>query len=82
MQSIEYNKENHFILNQKGHLSRTSKPRSTNHACKVGNENADKLVKQAIYMTITIPPYTDYYLTIRRARNSNTEKTVLSNYTT
>ena len=38
-----------------------------------GNEEADKSAKQVIDipgMTITRLPYTDYYPTIRRARNS------------
>ena len=38
-----------------------------------GNEEADKAEKQAIDilgMTTTRLPYTNYYLTIRRARNS------------
>ena len=39
-----------------------------------GYEETDKAAKRAIYMpgmTITRLPYTDYYLTIRRARTSN-----------
>ena len=42
-----------------------------------GNEEADKAAKQAIDMpgmTTTRLPYTDYYLTIRRARNSEWQK--------
>ena len=42
-----------------------------------GNEEADKAAKQAIdrpEVTTTILPYTDYYLTIRRAKNSKWQR--------
>ena len=81
MQFIEYNKENHLILNQIYDIQR--KPQNQDKQiilCKVPayigikeNEEADKAAKQAIDMlgiTIKRLPYTDYYLTIRRAKNS------------
>ena len=42
-----------------------------------GNEKADRAAKQAIdmpEMTKRRQPYTDYYLTIRRARNSKWQR--------
>ena len=53
-----------------------------------GNEEVDKAAKQAIDipgMTTTRLPYTDFYLTIRKARNSGngkgSGKTALVSYT-
>ena len=42
-----------------------------------GDEEADKVARQAIDMrgmTMIRPPHTDYYLTIRRARNFEWKK--------
>ena len=52
-----------------------------------GNEEPDKVAKQAIDlpgMTTSKLPYTDYYLTIRRAKNCEWQKSgkiVVTNYT-
>ena len=81
MLAIENNKENHTILNQMYDiLAELHNKGKQIILCKVpahigikGNEEADKAAKQAIDMpgiTTTRLPYTDYYLTIRRARNS------------
>ena len=45
-----------------------------------GNEEADKEAKQALDMTTTRLPYTDYYMTIKRTRNSkgNGKKALVS----
>ena len=85
MQSIKYNKENHPILNQIYNILAELQAQDKKITlCKVSahmgiikNEEADKATKQAIDMprvTTTRIPYTDYYLTIRRARNSKWQR--------
>ena len=85
MQAIENNKENHPILNQiYDILTEFYDQRKQFTLSKVpeyigikGNEETDKAAKRAIYMpgmTITRLPYTDYYLTIKRARNSKWQR--------
>ena len=73
MQSIEYNKENHSIVNQMYDILAELQAQDKNNTlCKV-NEDKDKVAKQAIDMqgmTTTKLSYTDYYLIIIRARNS------------
>ena len=95
MQSIEYSKENHPILNQiYNNLTELKAQDKKIKLCKVpahmeikGNEEADKTAKEAIYMpgvTTIVLPYTDYYLTIRKAKNSEWQsewKIVITNYT-
>ena len=47
------------------------------HIVIKGNEEAEKAAKQAIHMsamTTTRLPHTDYYLTIRKTRNSSVAK--------
>ena len=79
MQSIEYNKENHPILNHIYNIYYIQAELQTQGKiiilCKVpahiGNEKADKATKQAIDVpgiTTTRLPYIDYYLAIGRAR--------------
>ena len=79
MQSIEYYKENQPMLNQiYDILAELQTKHNQIILCKVfahikikGNVEANKAAKQAIDMTgITTRHYTDFYLTIRRARNS------------
>ena len=53
------------------------------HIVIKGNEEPDKAAKQAIDMpglTKTKLPQTDYYLTIRRARNSKVAKRMIKQY--
>ena len=81
MQSIEYKKEDHPILNQiydilAEHLVHDKKITLCKITAHIGiewNEEADKEAKQAIDvpgMTTMRLSYTDYYLTIWRIRNS------------
>ena len=81
MQAIESNKENHPILNQihdiladlKGQKKHITLCKVPAHTGIKGNEEADKAAKEATDMPGVITtrlPYTDYYQTIRRARNS------------
>ena len=81
MQSIEYNKENHSILNQIDDIPAELQAQDKKITlCKVpahieikGNEEVDKAAKLAIdipEMATTRLLYTNYYLIIRRARNS------------
>ena len=85
MLAIENNKENHPILIQiYDILAELRNQGKQITICKVpahigvkGNEKADKAAKQAIDipgMTTTSLPYTDYYQTIRRARNSEWQR--------
>ena len=85
MQAIESNKENHPILNQIYDLLADLKEQKKQITlCKVpahagikGNEEADKAAKEATDMPGLITtrlPYTDYYQTIRRARNSEWQR--------
>ena len=85
MLAIENNRENHPILNQVYDiLTELHNQGKQFTLCKVpahtgikGNEEADKAAKQAIDlqgMTTTRLPYTDYYLTIRRAINSKQQR--------
>ena len=73
IQSVEYNKEKHPILNQilVDLQKQITFYKVLAHIEVKGNEEADKAVKQAIDMpgvTITRLSYTGYYLIIRRAR--------------
>ena len=81
MHAIKNNRENHPILNQIYNiLVELHNQGKQIVLCKVharirikGNEEADKAAKQAIAMPGLITtrlPHTDYYLTIRRDRNS------------
>ena len=81
MLTIENNRENNSVLNQIFDiLAELHNQGKRIILCKVpahiqirGNEEADKAAKQAIDipgMTSTRLPHTDYYLTIRKARNS------------
>ena len=85
MLDIENNRKNHLILNQiydilaelnyQGKLITLGKVLA--HIVIKGNEEADKAAKQAIDMpgmTTTRLLHTDYYLTIRRARNSEWQR--------
>ena len=85
MLAIENNRENHPILNQiYDILAELQNQGKQITICKVpahigvkGNEEANKAAKQAIDipgMTTTRLPYTDYYLTIRRARKSEWQR--------
>ena len=85
MQSIEYNIKNHQILNQtQDILVELLAQNKKIIPCKVttcirikGNKEADKAAKQAIdmqRMTTTKLPYTEYYLTTRRATNSEWQR--------
>ena len=85
MQAIESNKENHPIQNQIYDLLADLKEQKKQITlCKVpahmvikGNEEADKAAKEATDMPGLITtrlPYTDYYQTIRRARNSEWQR--------
>ena len=85
MQAIKSNKENHPILNQiydiladlKGQKKHITLCKVPAHTGIKGNEEADKAAKEAIYMPGMITtrlPYTDYYQTIRRARNSEWQR--------
>ena len=77
MQSIEYNKENHSILNQiydiLAELQSQDKITLYNVAAHMGikgNKEADKAAKEVIDMpgiTTTISPYTDFYLTNQKS---------------
>ena len=76
MQSIEYNKENHSILNQIDDIPAELQAQDKKITlCKVpahigikGNEEA-KQETDMPEMTMTKLSHTDYYLTIRRTRN-------------
>ena len=81
MLAIENNRENYPILNQiYNTLAELHNQGKQITICKVpahigikGNEEADRAAKQATNipgMSTMKLPYTDYYLTIRRARNS------------
>ena len=79
MQAIEYNKENQQINDILTELQTQDKKFIL---CKVpahigikGNEEADKAAKEAIDMPgmTTRLPYINYYLTIKRVRNSELE---------
>ena len=85
MLAIENKRENHPILNQiYGILVKFHSQEKQITLCKVpahtgikGNEVADKAPKQVIdmsEMTTTRLPHTDYYLFIRRARNSEWQR--------
>ena len=82
MESIEYNKENNLLLNQIHDILVDLQKQITLFKIPVhmgvkGTEEMDKAAKQAIGMlgmTITRLPYTNYYLTTRRARNSIWQK--------
>ena len=86
MLAIENNTENHPILSYKIYniLSELHNQGKKIAICKTsvhigikGNEEVDKTAKQAIdmpEMNMTRLPHTDYYLTIRRARNSEWER--------
>ena len=82
MLAIENNRENHPILNQLYDLLTELKNLGKQIIlCKVpahtGIEEANKAANQAIDIpgiTRTRLPYTDYYLTIRKARNSEWQR--------
>ena len=85
MQFIEYNKENHPILNQIYDILAEHQAQDKKITmCKVpahmgikGNEETDKAAKEVIDVpgvSKTRLPNTDYYLTIRRARNSELQR--------
>ena len=85
IQAIESNKENHLILNQiYDILADLQDQEKQITLCKVPahtgvkrNEDADQAAKEATEMpglVTTRLPYTDYYLTIRRARNSEWQR--------
>ena len=79
--AIENNRENHAILNQiydilaelHNQCKQTTLCKVSAHKGVKGNEEADMTAKQAIDMlgmTTKRLSHTDYYLTIRRVRNS------------
>ena len=81
MFAIEKNRENHRILNQIYDILVELQNQGEQivlcivpaHIGITRNKEADRAAKQAINMpgiTTTKLPHTDYYLTIRRARNS------------
>ena len=73
MLPIENNRKNCSIPNQGKKLTLC---KVSAHTGVKGNEEADKAAKWAIGMpgmTIRLP-YTDYYLTIKKARNSKLTK--------
>ena len=78
MQSIEYNKENHPILNQThDNLAELQEKDKKIIMCKVlahmrikGNKEAAKEALDMPGVITTRLSYTDYYLAIRRSRNS------------
>ena len=85
MLAIENNRENHPILNHKYDiLAEIHNQGKQTTLCKVPahivikiNEGADKAAKQAINMSemnTTRLPHTDYYLTKKRARNSEWQR--------
>ena len=91
MQSIEYNKENHPILNQMYDIlaelhEQDKKIILYKVPAHMGNKEykkTDKLAKEAIDlpgMTTRRLPYTDYYPTIRRVRNSKWQREWENNY--
>ena len=85
MLAIRNNRENHQILNQiYDIITELLNKGKQLTLCKIpahigvkGNEETGKAAKLAIYMsgmTTTRLLYTEYYLTIRRARNSEWER--------
>ena len=78
MQSIEYNKKNHPILNQiydilaiiQAQDRKVTLWKVLAHMRNNRNEEADKAAKEVIDMpgiTTTISPYTDFYLTNQKS---------------
>ena len=85
MLAVDNNRENRPILNQiYDIITKLYKQRKQDTLCKVPahigikrNKEADGAAKQVIHMpkmTTTRLPYTDYYLTILRARNSKWQR--------
>ena len=75
MLAIENNRENLPILNHINVIQTElhNQGKQLAHIGVKGNEETNKAAKQAIdipRMTTIRLPYSDYYLTIRRARNS------------
>ena len=81
MQSIEYNKENHPILNQIYNILVEFQAQNKKITlCKgpayirINGNEAEKEAIDMPGMITTRLPCTDYYLTIRRARNSKWQR--------